>query len=314
MLWTLGVLAVFLTVGGFYLYSTLSTNGPRLISAADRVISGDRGAAELASITTGPHPAQKLHVWGPVNRNPDDAALPVLLFAHGGGWRSGDPDGYGFLARSFVPKGFIVVLSGYRLGEDGIYPGMLEDTANAIAWTHEEIAFYGGDPDRIVIAGHSAGAYNVVHIALEEQWLGRRGLSTSDISGVVGMAGPYDFAPFDSDSTIAAFGHVEDAASTQPINFVREDAPQMLLVHGEKDTLVRARNSRLLAELLNEAGANALTAIEPEMDHNGPLIALATAFRGDSDLVEVISAFAYSVTAPDDLAAETSVPVQAETR
>jgi len=314
MVWVLGGLAVLLVIGAAYVSATLSTNGPALLSAADRVIGGDRGTSELASISTGPHPAQKLHVWGPDDRNPDDAPLPVLVFAHGGGWRSGDPAGYGFIARAFVPEGFIVVLAGYRLGEDGIYPGMLEDTANAIAWTHEEIASFGGDPDRIVIAGHSAGAYNVVQIALEEQWLGRRGLSTSDISGVIGMAGPYDFAPFDSDSTIAAFGHVEDAASTQPISFVRADAPQMLLIHGEEDMLVRPRNSRLLADRLNEAGANAIPVIEPDMEHNGPITQLAAPLRRNTDMVELIAGFAYSVTTVEELAAQTSVPVQDETR
>ena len=128
------------------------------------------------------------------------------------------------------------------------------------------------------------------------------------------MSGPYDFVPFDSDSTIAAFGHVDGPETTQPINFVHEDAPQMLLIHGEKDTLVKPRNTRVLAERLNEAGANALTFFEPEMDHNRPLITLAAPFRRNTDMVEVIAGFAYAVTSGEPQQAETSVPVQTETR
>ena len=78
MVWVLGGLAVLLVIGAAYVSATLSTNGPALLSAADRVIGGDRGTSELANISTGPHPAQKLHVWGPDDRNPDDAPLLCL--------------------------------------------------------------------------------------------------------------------------------------------------------------------------------------------------------------------------------------------
>ena len=318
MLWALGAIVVMALVGGIYLFMTLSTNGPYALSAVDRIAGGARGATELVEVSTGDHPAQKLHVWGPESAAAEEEARPVLIFVHGGGWRSGDPGGYGYFGRSFVPEGFVVVLAGYRLGEDGIYPGMLEDTASAIAWTHANIADHGGDPNRIVLAGHSAGAYNVVQIALEDRWLGAHGLSPADISGVIGMAGPYDFAPFDSDSTIAAFGHVEDGASTQPVNFVRADAPPMLLINGEKDTLVGARNARLLAELLNKAGANAIPMVIPDMTHNDPILYLAAPWRDRADYSKFVFDFAKAVTSGvyDRKASneEASVQVQDETR
>lgn len=317
MLWILGGLALVAIVAGIALQFAISRNGPAVLSAVDRLTGGQRGAELKATISTGSHPQQKLLVWGPEHRDPADAPLPVLLFAHGGSWRSGDPVDYGFIGRAFVAEGFIVVLSGYRLGEDGIYPAMLEDTARAIHWTHEEIAAYGGDPDRIVIAGHSAGAYNVVTTALEEQWLGRKGLSSQDIAGVIGLSGPYDFVPFDSESTIASFGHVDNPMTTQPIAHVRADAPQMLLIHGEKDTLVYPRNTRVLAEALNGAGSRALTKFYPEMEHNDPLISLAAPWRSRRDLVESMAGFAHAVTAPNSESGaapeETSVPVQGET-
>ncbi len=311
----LGAVALVLIVAGIALQIAVWRNGPAVVSAIDRVAGGTVGAEAKATISTGAHPAQKLVVWGPEDRDPAAPPLPVLLFAHGGGWRSGDPVDYGFIGRAFVPEGFIVVLIGYRLGEDGIYPGMIQDTASAIAWTHEEISSYGGDPDRMVLAGHSAGAYNVAMVGLEEQWLGRHGLSTSDISAVIGMAGPYDFAPFASDSTIAAFGHVDDPAATQPVTHARSDGPQFMLLQGEEDTLVEPRHASALKAAFEAAGgpadSNAEVIFYPDQGHNGPLLSLAEPLRSRRDTIQHMTEFARAAFAKR---AETSVPVQGETR
>lgn len=309
-LWLVGGLVAALLVAAIAVAVAAAHNGPATLDTVDRLVGGARDSERKAVISTGNHEQQKLVVWGPEHRDPADAPLPVLLFVHGGSWANGDPLDYGFIGRAFVPEGFIVVLVGYRLGEDGRYPAMLEDTARAVAWTHEEIAAYGGDPDKIVIAGHSAGAYNAVMVALEEQWLGRHGLPSDTIKGVIGLSGPYDFAPFTSDATKATFGHVADADATQPINHVRADAPQMLLVHGEQDTLVKPRNTRALAERLEAAGGHAITLFEPEMDHNRPLIVLAAPLRRNTDMVSLLASYALAATAER----QTSVPVQAETR
>lgn len=314
VMWTLAIVAGTAILVALALQFAISRNGPAVLSAVDRITGGSGGAQQLALVSTGDHHQQKLVVWGPEDRGQDDAKLPVLLFVHGGSWRSGDPEDYGFVARAFVERGFVVVLGGYRLEKAGKYPAMLSDTASAIGWTHRTIAKYGGDPQRIVIAGHSAGAYNVVTAALEDQWLAKEGLSSSDIAGVIGLSGPYDFYPFDSDSTIAAFGDAPDGEATQPITHVASGvasgAPQMLLIHGEKDTLVYPRNTRILAEKLNEAGAKALTRFYPAKEHNDPLISLAAPWRSSRDVAEVMAGFALSVTTSEAV----SVPVQAQTR
>lgn len=301
--WSIGGLAVLLVLGGIALQMAIARNGPAVLSAVDRLTGGSRNAALLATSSTGEHPAQKLIVWGPADRSADDAPLPVLVFAHGGSWRSGDPADYGFFARAFVPKGFVVVLVGYRLvkgdAADGVYPAMLVDTASAIRWTRDEIAKYGGDRDRIVLVGHSAGAYNVVMTALDPQWLAREGADADALAGVIGLSGPYDFYPFDSESTINAFGHADDPEATQPINRVRDDAPSMLFIHGDKDTLVRSRNSRELAKRIEVAGGAAELKIYPEMEHNDPLISLAAPWRSRRDVAETMVRFARQVTAQE---------------
>jgi acetyl esterase/lipase len=301
LLWALAALVIILPLGGVALQIAISRNGPAVLNRIDRLTGGKQGAIKRATISTGEHSAQKLVAWGPENRNPEDPPLPVLVFVHGGSWRSGDPEDYGFLARTFIPKGFIVVLAGYRLvkagAPDGVYPAMIEDTARVVQWTHEEIAQYGGDPSRITLAGHSAGAYNVVMIAFEKPWLDSRGIDANTLAGVVGISGPYDFYPFDSDSTIAAFGDASDAEATQVFHHVRGDAPPALLIHGEKDTLVRPRNSIELAKLVEAAGGEAMLRLYPDMGHNDPLLSLASPWRGSRDVADLIAQFAGKASA-----------------
>lgn len=318
VLWSLGIAAMLGISAFFGLQLAISRNGPAVLSNIDRITGGTNGAAVQAAASTGPHEQQKLIVWGPMDQAADGEKLPVLIFVHGGSWKSGDPADYGFIGRSFVPKGFVVVLGGYRLEADGTYPAMLEDTASVIAWTHREIAQYGGDPDRIVLAGHSAGAYNVAMMGLEPRWLEAHDTSPSDIAGIVGISGPYDFYPFDSESTKDAFGSARDPEQTQPINLVTGNAPPMLLIHGEKDDLVGVHNTKTLARLVNQAGGTAKTELYADMNHNDPLISLASPWRKSRDIDDKILEFARAARArPTQRATNgdtSSVPVHSRSR
>lgn len=292
-------LAAILLAGALLLLA-IRNNGAAVLDAFDRITGGTRGVTLVTKTHYGADPAQKLRIYAPARA---DGPLPVLLFVHGGSWSSGDPDDYNFIARVFAPEGFLVVLAGYRLGKEGRYPAMLEDTAAAIAETARLAPRFGGDPARIVLMGHSAGAYNVVQVALEPKWLAASGVTPR---GVVGLAGPYDFYPFDKASSRAAFGSVGAGAESQPINHARAGAPPMLLIHGEEDTLVKPRNTRALAQALRQAGGHVETRIYPGFDHNAPLVSLASPWRGRRDVASAVAEFARRTS-------ELSVPVQAET-
>lgn len=298
MLWTLGVIAAFAVLAAIGLQLAIARNGPAVLNTVDRITGGTGGAELKASIALGEHPQQKLLIWGPQSIDAKGAPRPVLLFVHGGSWDSGDPDDYGFVGRAFVEAGFVVALGGYRLGEAGKYPGMIEDVAAAISTVRQEVVQYGGNPQAIVIAGHSAGAYNVMMTALQDRWLAKYGLSPMDIAGVVGLSGPYDFLPLKSESTIAAFGHASDLPATQPINWVSEKAPPMLLIHGGKDTTVGDFHSKRMvkkirAQKLEASGASPQLLLYPEMDHNAPLISIAAPWRSRRDIVSQITDFVH---------------------
>jgi acetyl esterase/lipase len=215
----------------------------------------------------------------------------VVVFIHGGSWNSGNPRDYRFIGRTLAREGYVVVLPGYRLGVPGRFPHMLEDGAAAVAWTRDHVAQFGGDPGQVVLMGHSAGAYNVMMLGLERQWLGRAGVPDNFVKGVIGLSGPYDFYPFTSDSTRAAFGHAPDPVLTQPIHFVRGDAPHILLITGDADTTVKPRNSLALAAALTTAGVPTRPVVLNGMDHGDTVMKLAAPFSRDRRVLDPVLAF-----------------------
>lgn len=280
--------------------------GLDLLNAADRIAAGTEGARQvLSGHPYGPLPAQRLDLFVP--DEPAAGPRPVLVFVYGGGWNSGTPADYRFLGRTFARAGYVVVIPGYRLVPDGVFPHMLEDTAKALAWTRNNIARYGGDPGRVAIMGQSAGAYNVAMVALERQWLGREGVPDTFVKGVIGLSGPYDFYPFTSDSARAAFGMVRSPQVTQPIAFARGDAPPMLLLTGDADTTVRPRNSKALADALHRLGGAAQLVIVPGASHTDTVTMLAAPFNRDRRVLDPVLAFLKHWTAA-------SPPVQAKGR
>jgi len=265
-----------------------ATNSVALLDLADKVLAGTSGSKVVASDARfGPDPAQRIDVIAPDTPGPH----PVLVFIHGGGWHSGAPGEYAFIGRHFARAGYLVVLPGYRLGEAGRYPHMLEDSAAALAWVQDNAARLGGDPDRVFVMGHSAGAYNAVMLALDGQWLERAGVTPGLIKGVVGLSGPYDFYPFTSDSARNAFAHVADPRVTQPINHVRAPAPSMLLLTGDADDTVKMRNSKVLAQALTKAGQPTSPVILSGVDHAGPVLKLAAPFIRDRRVIDPVLQF-----------------------
>jgi acetyl esterase/lipase len=256
----------------------------------------------------GPHPAQHLfvHGAGPAEAKP----RPVLIFIHGGGWATGDPAEYAFIGRNFVPHGYVVVIAGYRLDRAGRFPAMLEDAAAAIAWTRANVARRGGDPERIFLMGHSAGAYNVVMTALDPQWLARYGLKPDVIKGVIGLSGPYDFAPFDQPRSIKSFGHVAATALTQPVLFANPQAPPILLASGDKDTTVFPRESLAMAAALTRAGSPNKAILFKGMGHVDLVRKLARPFDRDMRVKQTVLDFLARHSGAESVPPAASAPVQ----
>lgn len=252
------------------------------------VVPSDGGAMKVASdISFGPQPRQMLDVYAPEGAQ----ALPSVLFIYGGSWNSGSKDEYAFVARSIAARGYVVVVADYRLVPGVRYPDFLIDGALAIRWMKDNIGRYGGDPRRVSVAGHSAGAYNAVMIALNSKILAAAGLGRGAIKAAIGIAGPYDFLPLDDPATIAAFQSWPNPIETQPIHYPSRTAPPMLLLHGLDDTTVYPRNTRSLAAKLSSAGAFVEAKYYPGIGHAGIVTAFAPPFRSNAPVLDDIDRF-----------------------
>ena len=307
--WTLiALVLIALALLGLYRWA-LANNAVALLDWGDRQFGGNAGyKIALAEGHYGPDEHQRIEVIVPDQPSPHPR--PVVVFIHGGSWNSGDPRDYRFIGRTLAREGYVVVLPGYRLGDKGRFPHMIEDAAAAVAWTRDHIAEYGGDTGQVVLMGHSAGAYNVMMLALERQWLGRAGVPDGFIKGVIGLSGPYDFYPYTSDSTRHAFGQAPDPVLTQPIHFVRSDAPHVLLITGDADTTVKPRNSLALAKALSEVGLPTRPVVLSGVDHGGTVMMLAAPFSRDRRVLGPVLAFLAAQCQPK----QSSPPVQPQPR
>ncbi len=288
-------LLVLLLGGGMRL---VIAGGARSLNLADRLLGQGGGARLLlANQLYGRGPRQALDIWVPGDAQRGDRR-PVVVFFYGGGWNSGDRASYGFAGRALAGQGFVVVIPDYRLAPKAHWPDFLHDSAAAVAWTHAHIAGLGGDPDRIALMGHSAGAYNGAMLALDPQWLRAAGSDPAILRGVAGLAGPYDFLPLEKGGFAdKAMGKVRPAEKTQPIGCARGDAPPLWLASGDADSVVRARNSQNLAAAVERAGGTATLRIYPGVGHSGIVMALAAPFRGRAPVLDEASDFLRGVTA-----------------
>lgn len=251
----------------------------------------DAGSRKTArDIAYGAGARQQLDIYTPVGAPAPDAGWPVVFFIYGGSWMDGSRADYDFVGRAVAALGFVTVIADYRLLPEVEYPGFLDDGTAAVGWVVDNIAAHGGNPQRIALMGHSAGAYNAVMLALDPGHLAGSGL-LGNIGCVVGLSGPYDFFPFDGRISLRTFGAVREPMATQPIHFVNPAAPPMFLATGGKDRLVYPRNTIALAKRLRVVGCTVVERHYDSLGHPGPLLALGRPGRGMAPLLTELGVF-----------------------
>lgn len=267
------------------------------LKSFDALVPKDGGVRlAVRDAAYGPDPRQTIDLYVP--REQSSTPRPIIVFIYGGSWSSGSKDGYGFAARALAAGGFVVAVPDYRLVPAVRYPAFLEDGAAAVRWARANAVANGADPNRIVLVGHSAGAYNAAMLSLDPRYLGT---DRAAIRGLVGLAGPYDFLPLDGPITTATFGGAADGVegglpATQPVNAASAGDPPALLLHGVLDDTVFPRNSQALARRLTAAGVRAQVKLYPNLGHVGIMTALSTAFRGRAPVLADTLRFARDVT------------------
>ncbi|WP_366657391.1 alpha/beta hydrolase [Fodinicurvata sp. EGI_FJ10296] len=238
------------------------------LTVANTVFVGS-GMVSAEGVRYGEGPRRQLDVYAP-----DDAHdAPVVVFFYGGSWRNGERAHYRFVGDTLARRGIVTVIPDYRVYPEVRFPAFVEDGAEAVRWAGSNIALYGGDPDRLVLVGHSAGAHIAALLALDPNYLygehlNENGAPASPVRGVVGMAGPYGFDLLTLESTRPIF---EPAAGEPelaiPVSHVTENAPPMVLLHGEADETVAPENTAELADALRNGGVGVQTITYPGVGH-----------------------------------------------
>ena len=195
-----------------------------------------------ASLTSYETERCKLDLYLPAK----EKEFPTLLWFHGGGLQAGskaDPMTVS-IAQWFAGEGIAVALANYRLSPKATHPAYLDDAAASCAWLSEHIASYGGDPARLFVSGHSAGGYLTAMIGFDDRYLGRYGLGTDAIAGLIPVSGQMvTHSTVRKERDIPATRQVVDAAA--PLYHVGPDAPRTLCICGSEDLPARADENRL---------------------------------------------------------------------
>jgi acetyl esterase/lipase len=216
---------------------------------------------------------------------------PVVVFFYGGSWSSGKREWYRWVGESLAARGMVVVIPDYRTWPKARLDGFMDDAAHAVGWTKDNVARYGGDPSRLFVMGHSAGAHIASLLATDSRWLAAVGMQPHDLAGFIGLAGPYDFLPLKRARFIDMFGSTPDAqARSQPVNFVDGDEPPALLLQGEDDSTVKPANAESLAKHYEGQGEKVTLKLYPGVTHMSILFALGPA-KEKAPVLEDISAF-----------------------
>ncbi len=219
--------------------------------ALNALVSGNtfRGTEGVAY---GAGPRRKLDIYQPLQQPPGGA--PVIVFFYGGNWNAGKREDYRFVGESLASSGALVLIPDYRLYPEVTYPEFLKDSAEAMNWAFDNASNFGGDPLKLYVMGHSAGAYNAAMIALDPRWLGVR---RERLAGFIGLAGPYDFLPIENPGTQRAFNWPNTPRDSQPVEYVIARAPRTLLIAASSDNLVNpVRNTVALGSRLRAAGVD----------------------------------------------------------
>lgn len=240
----------------------------------------------------------RLDVYAPVSGV--TKGLPVVVFFYGGSWDSGERAMYRFVGAALASRGMVVVIADYRLYPQVRFPAFVEDGARAVRWARDNASAYGGDPSRLVLMGHSAGAQIAAMLAFDQQWLGEVRLDPRrDVAGLVGLAGPYDFLPLKSATLKDIFGPKAERGRSQPINFVTGEAPPAFLATGARDTTVDPGNSTRLAARIRAEGGEVNLKVYKRADHRLIIGAFSPPLRLIAPVLDDVTGFVGRVTAPE---------------
>lgn len=236
--------------------------------------------------------AQALDIYYP--ETPSDQPLPLLVWVHGGGWSAGSKAQPPYLAQ--LRRGYVVASVEYRFSQKAKFPAQIQDCQAAIRWLRANARKYSIDPEKIGVGGASAGGHLVALLGTSGgknvfPKIGGNDDQSDRVQAVCDIFGPTDFwtviQQAEADPNVknvfkwnngdpysllidAKLGEdKEQCDAVSPVNYVSQDNPPFLILHGDHDTLVPYAQSVELEDLLKKAGVEVTLQRLPGAGHGG---------------------------------------------
>lgn len=262
-------------------------------------ISSATPGQQIASVTSDiaygkNSPSQTLDLYVPAAKG-----FATIVYTYGGGWHSGSGKSSIPIAQKLQSLGYGCVLVSHRLSPPDSFPAQAQDLAAAFAWTKRNIAARGGDPQRVILAGHSSGAHLSLLLVTDPRFLAEQHLSIRDVAAVVGLSTPLDLTTHPDghgygDMLLAGAGadvfrrDLTMMRDASPASHINRDLPPALLLVGERDFPMLESDALAFVAESKKAGATAEFAVIPGKDHMG----MALGMTDDKDAVlSRVSAF-----------------------
>ena len=230
--------------------------------------------------------------------SPKAGQHPVVVFFYGGSWTTGQKSQYGFVAAALAAHGYVTVIPDYRLYPQLRFPELMDDGAQAVAWVRQHAREFNGDPDRIVLMGHSAGAHMAAMLALNGNYLHKANVPANSIVGLIGLSGPYALIP-DTESLRAIFTRPYAPEDWQPLHFASARAPPTLLLQGLDDKVVSQIQSQKLRDELDSHGVAVETHFYAGRGHVDTIASFSSVARFRTPALENTLTFLARVTKSD---------------
>lgn len=204
----------------------------------------------------------------------DVSNVPVLIFLHGGRWRAGHKEWNGFMAPALVDLPAILVSPAYGLSPTYRFPVQLHDCLKMLSWVYRNIADYGGNPDHILIGGHSAGGHLAALSTLRRDCYAEHDLPTDLVKGCLSLSGTMnlDFAevtPGSEEEQIQSIllNKRADASLASPIQYFDQQSPAFFVAYGEHDFPRVMTSSQAMIETIKHWGGNVVSYQFDGCDH-----------------------------------------------
>ena len=193
---------------------------------------------------------------------------PTIVWFHGGGLKAGKRS----IPKALTEKGVAIAAVSYRLHPKVKAPAYIEDAAAAIAWVFQNIEKYGGSPKRIFVSGHSAGGYLTSMVGLDKRWLAAHNIDANQIAGLIPCSG-HTITHFTVRAERGIDGKQPILDDLAPLFHVREDAPPLLLITGDRELemLGRYEENAYLWRMMQVAGHQHTTLHELDGYNHGQM-------------------------------------------